>query len=178
MNSNKRTSARRPEVTLGRMSPGVRNDSEKSHTFSDVRPECETRVGSDMALLDCDYPTAIDHRPPRLWQSLAPSRRAPLDLQANSQPVPRAIIILAVAPHDCPAIPPTSVTSSNCWSAQWTPASFYLRWLAWFLSLLFSRSITIVRYVSHQSNSEISRPSGDLGTPSIWRGFSAGFNQA
>lgn len=46
-----------------------------------------------------------------------------------------------------------------------------------FVVIIFA-TITIVRYVSHQSNSDISRPSGDLGTPSIWRGFSAGLNQA
>ena len=74
-------SARKPEERFSRISPSARNDSQESRAFSDVGPECETRVDSDMAPMDCDYPTAIDHGPPRLWQSLAPSRRAPLDLQ-------------------------------------------------------------------------------------------------
>lgn len=80
---------------LRRILLGARNDSQKSYSFSDVGLECETRVGSDMAPMDCDCPTAIDHRPPRLWQSLAPARRPPLDLQDNSAPVFRAVIIVA-----------------------------------------------------------------------------------
>ena len=87
MNSN--------EPMLERMSLSARNDGQESYVFSDVGLERETRVGSDMAPMDCNYPPAIDHRPSRLWQNLAASRRAPLDLQDNSQPIFRAVIIMA-----------------------------------------------------------------------------------
>lgn len=84
---------------LRRILLGARNDGQESYVFPDVGLECETRMGSDMAPMDCDYPTAIDHRPSRLWQSLAPARRPPLDLQDNSPPVSGAVIIVA----DCAA---------------------------------------------------------------------------
>ncbi len=87
MNSN--------EPMLERMSLSARNDGQESYVFSDVGLEREARMGSDMAPMDCNYPAAIDHRPSRLWQSLAASRRPPLDLQDNSQPIFRAVIIMA-----------------------------------------------------------------------------------
>jgi hypothetical protein len=164
---------------LGRISLGARNDSQESHVFSDVGLECETRVGSDMAPMDCNYPTAIDHRPSRLWQSVAPSRRAPLDLQNNSQPVSRAVIIVA----DCVArlsgdLPTFQRRLIKQWArivgAHMDPR-FIFSALAGvvFLVIIFA-TVTTVRYISNRSDSGISRPNGGLGIPSIWRQISTG----
>ena len=41
------------------------------------------------------------------------------------------------------------------------------------LVIIFA-TVTTVRYISHRSDSDISRPSGGLGIPSIWRHSSTG----
>ena len=67
---SKRTIASAAGV-LGRTSRRARIDGKGPYESSDVGPECQTRMGSDMASVDGDDSAAIDHRPPCLWKSLA-----------------------------------------------------------------------------------------------------------
>jgi hypothetical protein len=70
----------------GRASPiemdfsGTQNDDQEPRQFADARFEPKASMGPDTALVDIDHSAAINHRPSCLWQSLAATRRPPLDL--------------------------------------------------------------------------------------------------
>jgi hypothetical protein len=68
-------------LALGRTTSGATNDSEQTQHFSDVEPDCETRLGGSLALMDGDHSETIDYPPPCFRSGLAKARRAPLDLQ-------------------------------------------------------------------------------------------------
>lgn len=82
-------------------------------------------MDSDVAPVDCDDPTAIDCRPPRLWQSVAPARRAPLDLQTILNRNLQRRSPGSSRPHDCPATFPGLTDSvTNSWCAHGSPFYF------------------------------------------------------